>query len=270
MGGSTISLTPVVGDALLDPHLLARLGILKAHPAIGQISVTTNGIALDRYSDKEVRYLLDAFYSIQVSIGGLDPESYQAMYGVDQFARVEQALERLVELRSSGSKGAHLTFAFRTADWKSLDPFKKQLQRYRRQGVFVSHMWTYANYGGQVASSGKVGLTILENPANKRKCCIYPRIHSAVCWDGTVTACSCTDLECAQLKIGKVGVSPLSEILAGKRRAGILNSFEKGTLADICTKCSAYRSDASGALSFFSDVHTNKPLPLDFFHEMMT
>lgn len=270
MGGRAVSLTPVVGDALLDPHLIDRIHILKAHPAIRQISLTTNCIALHKYSDEDVRYLLESLYCIQVSIGGLDAVTYKTMYGVDEFSNVKLALERLIRLRKSVKNGAYLTLAFRTADWKFMSRFKKELATYKQEGVFISHMWSYANYGGLIKSGGKGGLMILDSPLNKLKTCIYPLIHSAVCWDGTVTACSCTDLNCTQLKIGHAEEQSLSPILSGERRAGILDSFTAGSPPGICRKCSAYQADTIFNDPYFSEVHPDKPLPLDFFHNMMT
>jgi len=60
------------------------------------------------------------------------------------------------------------------------------------------------------------------------------------------------------------------EILAGRRRGGILESFGKGAPADVCRKCSAYQPDTIFALSFFSDVHPGRALPPDFFRNIMT
>jgi len=270
MGGGAVSLTPIVGDPLLDPHLLDRIRILKSHPAIKQISFTTNSIALDRYSDEDIRYLLESLFCIQVSIGGLDSATYETMYGVDSFDRVTGAMERLVKLRTALPQAAHLTFAFRTTDRYFERHFKKHLAEYRRQGVFVSHMWTFANYGGLIGNKGNSALTILDTPHKKQKTCIYPRIHSAVCWDGTATACSCTDLECAQLRIGNIGSEPLAAILSGKRRTGVLDSFSKGTLAAVCRKCSAYRPDSVFADPCFRNAYPNPGLSLDFFRRMMT
>ena len=270
MGGGAVSLTPIVGDALMDPHLIDRIRVLKAHPAIKQISLTTNCIALHKYSDEDVRYLLEALHCIQVSIGGLDAGTYKTMYGVDEFAHVEPAMERLIRLRASVTEAASLTFAFRTADWKFTGRFKKQIEGYQQQGVFISHMWTYANYGGRIKNNAKSGLMILDSQSNKHKTCIYPCIHAAICWDGTVTACSCTDLDCTQLKIGHVGEQALSGILSGENRARILDSFKKGSLTGICRKCSAYQADIAFSQPYFCEVHPNQPLPLDFFHYMMT
>lgn len=58
MGGGPVSLTPLVGDALIDPHFMKRLQMLANAPKVSQVSMTTNGIAFHRYSDDEVRQIL--------------------------------------------------------------------------------------------------------------------------------------------------------------------------------------------------------------------
>lgn len=264
MGGGAVSFTPVVGDALLDPHLLERLSILERFPAVDQITLTTNGIALERYRDDEVRYLLARAFCIQVSIGGLDRASYRSQYGVDRFLETQKAMERLIRLKGELEGAAHLTFAFRTDDWNFTRRFKRELDSYRRRGVFVSHIWSYDNYAGVVTKDVHPQLSIRENPAWKRLPCLFPSIHVAVCWDGRVTACGCVDFECDKLAIGDAGRNTLAEICAGTRRGGILDSFARGALAPICRDCSAYTPDSGFARSYFKKV---RPLSLEFFQQ---
>jgi len=264
MGGGAVSFTPVVGDALLDPHLIERLKLLEEFPAIDQVTLTTNGIALDKYSDDEVRYLLKEFFCIQVSIGGLDRSTYGAQYGVDRFLETQQAMERLMQLREEIEHSAHLTFAFRTDDWRFTRRFRNELSLYRSRGVYISHIWNYDNYSGVVSNDLHPQLAIKANPACKRMSCIFPSIHMAVCWDGTITACGCVDFEGDKLPIGHAGKHSLTEVWSGKRHTGILDSFPNGTLAPLCRECSAYTPDSLFAQPFFKKI---RPLPLQFFQE---
>ena len=268
MGGGPVSLTPVVGDALLDPHLLDRLRILDACPQVSQTSLTTNGIALDRYHDKELRCLLEQLDCIQVSIGGLDRVTYAALYGVDRLPQVQQGVERLLALREGVSDPAHITFAFRTNDWKFTRRFRRQLDEFRHRGVFVSHIWTYANYSERVKSDDKLNLVVIDCPMEMRSTCIYARVHMAICRDGRITACGCADFEGDALGIGQAGKDTLAEVWAGEKRFGILDSFRKGAPAEICRKCSAYQpDDIAFSSKFCRGIEPHRPLPLEYFQQ---
>jgi MoaA/NifB/PqqE/SkfB family radical SAM enzyme len=270
LGGGAVSLTPIVGDALLDPHLLERLEILERYPAVSQVTLTTNAIALHKYSDQQVTRLLSALHCMQVSIGGLDQATYETMYGVDRYGQVREAMERLVRLRAALPRAAELTFAFRTADAAFEARFKGELESYRRSGVFISHIWTYANYAGAVQADDNSGLVLARNRGKKRLTCVTPEIGMGVCWDGGITACACADFEGDKLRIGQADRESLGEVWRGEKRAAILGSFAKDALPAICRNCSAYTPDTIFAERFFRGCRPNAPLPLDFFHNMMT
>jgi MoaA/NifB/PqqE/SkfB family radical SAM enzyme len=268
MGGGPVSLTPVSGDALLDPHLIERIQILAEHPKIKQITLTTNAIALERYSDEDVCYLLNALDCIQVSIGGLAPGTYKTMYSIDAFDKVQRQMERLVRLKGAVRQPASLTFAFRTNDWRFEIRFRRKLKEYRRRGVFISHIWLYANYSGIVKNDENLGLMVMDRTSEQDTCCLYGTISMAVCWDGRITACGCADVEGDKLSLGHAGTESLSEIWSGEKRAGILDSFKKRTPAQICRYCSAYLPvNVVFSRPYFKNFDLHQPLPLDFFRQ---
>jgi MoaA/NifB/PqqE/SkfB family radical SAM enzyme len=268
MGGGPVSLTPVVGDALLDPHLLERIEILAAQPEINQISLTTNAIALERYSDDDLRKLLKSLDCMQVSVGGLDPLTYRTLYGVDQFPQVQQAMERLLDLKDSVPGQTDITFAFRTTDWQFERRFRRQLKEYRRRGAFISHIWNYANYAGMVQTDKQLQLEVIDGHGEKLQPCIYATVHMAVCWDGQITACGCADFEGQALKVGHAGEETLAEVWSGKKRAAILASFASGKAPGICRKCSAYQPDlVIFSQPFCKGILSRHPLPREYFQQ---
>ncbi len=266
MGGGPVSFTPVGGDALLDPHLIERLRILETHHEIRQITLTTNGIALERYSDDEVCYLLKRLDCIQLSIGGLDAALYKKMYAVDRFDAVHRTLERLLRLKEDVPKPAHIIVAFRTNDWRFEMRFRRKIREYRKRGVFVSHVWMFANYAGLVKSDKKLDLVVLDSDQRQQANCLYGCISMAVCWDGRITACGCADIEAEALQIGNAGENSLQDVWCGKKRMEILASFMKGRPPGICRRCSAYLADSAVfSRPCFDKFEPHQPLPLDFF-----
>ncbi len=66
IGGGYLSLTPTVGDFLLDRHLSERMVALKGFENSVFPTVTTNLYALDRWSDETVMTLLNLFNRVHV------------------------------------------------------------------------------------------------------------------------------------------------------------------------------------------------------------
>ena len=54
IGGGSVILTPIVGEALIDPKLLDRVKYLRSQYPIDRIELTTNGILLDKYGIEEI------------------------------------------------------------------------------------------------------------------------------------------------------------------------------------------------------------------------
>jgi MoaA/NifB/PqqE/SkfB family radical SAM enzyme len=266
MGGGPVTLTPLQGDALLDPHLLERIRILEANPKINQITLTTNAIALERYSDDDIRYLLKALDVIQLSIGGLDAETYKTVYAVDRYEKVRQSMERLLELKQSVPQHAAIAFAFRTNDWRFELRFRRQIKELRQRGVFVSHLWAYSNLSGLVKSDKERNLVVADGPSKLEGACIHPSVNMAVLSDGTVTACGCADIEGSGLMLGHVEKDSLSAMWSGAKRKGLLDSFEKGKPPAMCRRCASYEPDSIFSYEFFKDAKPHQPLSRTFFH----
>jgi len=270
MGGGPVCLTPIVGDALLDPHFLQRLEILKEFPEIKQVTVTTNGIALNKYSDEDVCRILESLFCLQLSVGGLDQATYQTMFGVDRFSQVREGMERLIRLNSVVSNPAYISFAFRTNDRKFENRYKSQLAKFREKGIHISHIWSYANYSGAVKDDAERNLVVYDSRGKKRNSCVSPSMNMTVCWDGTITACGCADFQGDKLTIGHADKDRLAEVWSGKKRAAILESFAKGKLHPICQECSGYTPDSVFACPHFKGVLPHQPLPLEFFRNVVT
>jgi len=54
IGGGSVGLTPIVGDALIDPKFLDRARYLRSLPQVDRIWLTTNCILLDRFGIEPV------------------------------------------------------------------------------------------------------------------------------------------------------------------------------------------------------------------------
>lgn len=57
MGGGAISLTPTVGDVLLDRRLAKRMDAIRRHPEIRAVSFTTNAVLASLGTEMNSRLL---------------------------------------------------------------------------------------------------------------------------------------------------------------------------------------------------------------------
>lgn len=266
MGGGAVSLTPVPGEVLLDPHLLQRYEIMAKYKNIDQISFTTNGIAFEKYSDEEIKYLIRSSYMIQVSIGGLDREGYKSRYQVDQFENVMNAVARLLNLKKSIDDDCLIHLAFRTGEADFEEKHRKDLEAYRSQGCLVSHLSSFGNFGGIVRSEEAKNVSIMDGSGlDKRDVCVFPRLMPALLPNGLITNCGCVDVNGDSLIIGDARHDTLSDCWSSKERKNILDSFRQGKLVELCRQCSLYRPSAHLASPVYKNIRSYQKLPLEFY-----
>ena len=110
MGGGKLSLTPKTGDIFFDTQLLKRLDLIKKYPKITGISVTTNAIASDRFTDRELRDIISSFERVHISVYGLDPEEYSLMTRRDTYQRMVDNIRRILAI---SPRSGTITLGFR-------------------------------------------------------------------------------------------------------------------------------------------------------------
>lgn len=266
MGGGAISLTPVPGDVLLDPHLIKRYEILGKYKNIDQVSFTTNGIALAKYSDDELIHILRSSFMIQFSIGGLDRELYKSLYQVDQLENVLTSVSRVLDIKAAINGDVHIHLSFRTNDPRFEETHREQLEAFKKRGCLVSHISTYGNFGGIVKSGEVKGVSISCGAGPiKGGLCAYPLLMLSVLPNGSVTNCGCVDVTGDYLNIGDAHSDTLQECWRSAKREKILKSFSQGKIIDLCRQCSMFRGVEHFGLPPYKNVRSYQKLPLEFY-----
>ena len=95
IGGGSVGLTPIVGDALIDPKFLERVRYLRSQPQVDRIWLTTNCILLDRFGVDAV--LQSGITALNVSTAGFDAEMYERVYRNSSYQRMRRNVLELVE-----------------------------------------------------------------------------------------------------------------------------------------------------------------------------
>src|SRR5262245_43541628 len=97
-GGGSVGLTPVVGDALIDPKFVQRVTYLRSLTRIDRIWVITNAILLDKHGVSEI--LNSGLSAITISTSGFDEDTYRRIYRSAAYQRVRKNILELLEKNS--------------------------------------------------------------------------------------------------------------------------------------------------------------------------
>jgi hypothetical protein len=236
MGGGALSLTPVVGDILLDKHLLERLALLQTcRPRLGPFSVTTNLIAASRFTDQELSWLVQTFDRVHVSMYGLDAEEYQALARKDNYAEVVRALARLREM----GKADRLHLGFRFLHSHSDAEIEQWLLD--TLGVLVPYGKTtnFANWSILDTGTKLPGDAAWIVPGEKKEPCLIPLVAMQVFSNGKVSFCHCDDFDNhPSLDLGSVASQSLLDLY---NQAKAKSLWRSGRPPEFCRNCSFYK-----------------------------
>jgi MoaA/NifB/PqqE/SkfB family radical SAM enzyme len=241
MGGGAIKLTPCAGEILTDPYLPDRFEILSRYKEIGNISFTTNLITHKRLSDLQWMEILRNTYFFQVSIGGLDRDTYTKMFGVDKVETVIEGIERIISLKKKSGAETNISLTFRTDRSDYLEAAQNELRRFKQNGIYISNIASYGNWGGILNKQNiKNPLKIKEEgPKNTSVPCVVMVSVLGVLSSGTVTACACCDMDGTFFPLGNIAEANLSELYTGTTRRDLLKKMLNSQLG-ACLNCSMY------------------------------
>jgi len=111
LGGGSVGLTPIVGDALIDPKFLERVRYLRSLPKIDRIWLTTNCILLDRFGIEAI--LQSGVSAINVSTAGFDAEMYERVYRNGSYNPMRRNVLELVERNTAMGSPVAVAIALR-------------------------------------------------------------------------------------------------------------------------------------------------------------
>ncbi|MFZ0760635.1 MAG: radical SAM/SPASM domain-containing protein [Candidatus Sulfotelmatobacter sp.] len=241
IGGGSVGLTPVVGDALIDPGFLGRVRRLRAEPNIDRIWLTTNAILLDKHGIPEV--LASGVTHMNISTAGFDEAMYVRVYRSKSYRRMRENVLELLRLNSQRSAPIPITLALRPdrpldevmkdADFQEILAFHPQLD----------FTWAYTSANGRIVRDALPPIMKLRTVTSRRESCVNLWNGPIVLPDGTIIACSCVAAMDAQadLGLGNILQTSLLEIWQGQMLKELRNSFGTDSLNKTCAGCDMYR-----------------------------
>jgi len=243
MGGGYLGFSPLLADPLLDPLLLERIGIIRESFPTVSAHLFTNGIAFQKFSDDQLIEILTGLKYINISLGGLDKDSYKIMMGVDQFKTVWESLGRLSRINQKLGGVCKLTLHIRTHQIRETIK-SPALVKLRESGYECSDiMNAFSSWDGLINQEDlpKGATLIKRNNSGCKIPCLIPMSYMTVMPDGRVLACGCIDAK-ESTRIGHLDNSTLMEIWQGPELKALRDSFISGNLYPVCKHCGYYKN----------------------------
>jgi radical SAM protein with 4Fe4S-binding SPASM domain len=240
--GGSVGLTPIVGDALIDPKFLDRVRYLRSLPEIDRIFLTTNAILLDKHGIRDV--LASGLTSIMISTSGFDRESYKRIYRSPAYERMKDNVTELVRENARLESPLNIAICLRTD--RALDEVMRDpdFQPILEFNPTIDFAWSYRSVGGRITRGMLPDSMKFRKVPPKREPCGSLYNGAMVLFDGTVVACACIAAMDAvpDLRIGNVLENDLQEIYAGRSTEALRDQFRAGgSLNPTCAACDAYQ-----------------------------
>jgi radical SAM protein with 4Fe4S-binding SPASM domain len=236
MGGGYLSLTPR-GELFLDPILVERVSLIDKYPRIKGVSVTTNAVPIDRFSDRDLRQVLNSFIRINISIYGLDCEEYSLMTRRDFYSRVVSNIKKITKLIDRDK--TLISFGFRLLKKHSEKDIGDWIKKnFGMDDIPYGYTYAYTNWRG--ALDDKI-LLPFEGKWQKRvqgkDHCLMPLVECVVYSNGDVSYCPCTEFDMIdEFKLGNIDDQSLSDIFNSDKNNKLWSSLPKP-----CLSCSFYK-----------------------------
>ena len=241
-GGGSVALTPIVGDALIDPQFLDRVRYLKSFPQIDRIWFTTNAILLDKFGINEL--VTSGITAMNISTAGFEEAMYRRVYRNTSYQRMRRNVLALLEANSKLAKPLVITIAIRPdrpLDEVMRDPDFQQVLQY---DPILDFTWSFTSANGRIKREDLPPLMRVRKVTSKPEACVQTYNGPIVLTDGTVLACSCVASMDAivDLGIGNIKNDTLLNLWQAAQLKKLRESFKAKTLNPTCSTCDMYRN----------------------------
>ncbi len=238
-GGGDLSLTPLVGDPLVDKGLMAKIRRARSESSIKEISFATNLIALDLHGAKELLTSGVNWIFVSTSIGSRD--MYRSVYGVDRYERVMANLFDLLETNNQLGRPVAISVGLRCAK-----PYRAVFASadYRRAvellGRYISVIDDdYVNWTGSIREEDLPAGNKFRRIHDRREPCEQLYYGLQVYVNGDVNLCCCVDMQ-GELLVGNVQTDSIDRIWKGDTIRNIRAAWDAGNIPEICSQCNMY------------------------------
>lgn len=246
---SFLTLTPALGEPLLDPELFLKIKSAKAN-GIKRVQFYTNGILLK----KRLKELLDSPPdNLEISLADFDREEYFRIYRVNRYDEVLSGISSLLRVLKEEKRKLPVKINLMgRRSWEEIaasTDFKNHIEPFLSDYVFIDLNHEYDNWNGSIKSEDLLsGMRIkLRDRGNRLPC---RRSHDLqLLPDGTIRLCGARRLPEGQkdgLVVGNINEDSFAKIWDSEKTKSVISSFFTNDVPEVCQNCSYY--EASGTV----------------------
>lgn len=240
LGYKKLNFTPTTGELLLHERWSSFIQVALNDERTESVYFYSNAILLDDEAVHKIISLenVDKISAIFFSVGGVDRESYEMMYGVNKFDIVCNNINTLcMKLKENGLK-LKINCELRVPKHikPNLKDISNKLNGVKYNGFHLDYIDSYDNIGGMINSEHLNYLPIKEKTT---PCYRLNDIRFDI--HGNIWACGCVVTEQAEsldLKLGSAYGSSKS-ILASKEK--LFTQWRLKAISNACLACRFYK-----------------------------
>ena len=235
LGGGRLSLTPMVGDALIDPQLVDKITYASQFPQLRPIFLYTNAILLTR---EKFEQLVDAgVESLAISMTSFDGEEYRRIYRSPAYPKILQHLYAIAE--SDRFPRCEITINLRTT--KFLPTRQPDYRRLARLGYKFERTTFFDNWSNRIRPEDLPAFMYVRPQRAKTRPCHILYGGPTLLANGTLTACGCRDLiGDSELVLGHISEVSLGQAWQEGKMEALRQRFLDGDPPDVCRDCRHY------------------------------
>lgn len=245
-GGRQISLTPTLGEPLLDRGIAEKIAYAAKEAKLEKVYLFTNGILMGQ--EENYKELIEAgIHRVEISTQGCDRDLFKKLYGVDLYEQFLRGLELLLSYNKERGEPTEIRINFRSALKPSkvieTDDFQKTIKPFLSDKVKYDFLVDYDNWGGVIKKTDLIGVMKLARLPRSYRFPCRRLFDASILFDGSVRLCACRakESEFDELVVGNIQKNTLEKILFGKRVKKIRRGFLKNRRPLVCQACSFYR-----------------------------
>lgn len=242
MGGGYVSLTPLVGDVLIDRHLPDRIAYLRTCDFVSGIGFTTNAAMAHRFDDAQLASVIAPLQRLSISIYGLDESEYEAMARRKTYPKMVEGVRRIVAAAT-----VPVSLEFRLLEGRPEGFVETWVQEVLGLSLdsgdaFINSVITdFANWSLYDEASrplpGKARWFALQ-PQAQRPQCLIPMFAFIVFSNGNVSFCPCDNYDDVdEFRLGNVMEDSLPSLYNSDKAKALWDWSGSGT-PRFCQNCS--------------------------------